>query len=66
MLKLYFLKAICHNSDMFRCVLSGGGGFRTNFAIKYKFNISAFVGFIVWIVYYCTDISNTKKEIEIW
>jgi hypothetical protein len=28
----------------------------------YNFNISAFVGFIVWIVFRCTDMSNFNAD----
>jgi hypothetical protein len=74
MLKLYFLHTICHNSDMFRCILiifrelqnisKAYIMFRNSLKIikmdrkmselwqivrkKHNFNISAFVGFIVW------------------
>jgi hypothetical protein len=29
---------------------------------EYKFNISAFVGLIAWIAYYCKAMNNFKKD----
>ena len=32
---------------------------------KYNFNISAFVGSVVWIVYYCLDMNNFKTVVHL-
>jgi hypothetical protein len=38
MLKLCFLHAICHNSDTFRCILSGEEGYE-KLCLRYKLKL---------------------------